>query len=50
MLVFGRTSGCVAGGGMLRVVVVVEMQRGQDSFNVAHKGDTPVLVVPAQGQ
>lgn len=50
MMGYGSTSGSVAGGGMLRELEVVEMQPGQDSVNVAPKGDTPVLVVPAQGR
>lgn len=50
MMGHGRTSGSVAGGGMLRELDVVEMQPGQDSVNVAPKGDTPVLVVPAPGR
>ncbi len=48
MMGYGQTSGSVAGGGMLRELEVVEMQPGQDSVNVAPKGDTPVLVVPAE--
>lgn len=48
MMGYGRTSGSVMGGGMLRELDVVEMQPGQDSVNVAPKGDTPVLVVPAE--
>ncbi len=50
MMGYGRITGSVAGGGMLRELEVVEMQPGQDSVNVAPKGDTPVLVVPAQGR
>ncbi len=48
MMGYGQTSGSVAGGGVLRELDVVEMQPGQDSVNVAPKGDTPVLVVPAE--
>ncbi len=50
MMGYGRTSGSVAGGGMLRELEVVEMPPGQDSVNVAPKSGTPVLVVPAQGR
>ncbi len=48
MMGYGRTSGSVAGGGVLRELEVVEMQPGQDSVNVAPKGDAPVLVIPAE--
>lgn len=48
MMGYGQTSGSVAGGGMLRELDVVEMQPGQDSVNVAPKGDKPVLVVPSE--
>ncbi|MEY4713292.1 MAG: hypothetical protein RIS88_2742 [Pseudomonadota bacterium] len=48
MMGYGQTSGSVAGGGLLRELEVVEMQPGQDSVNVAPKGDAPVLVVPTQ--
>lgn len=47
---YGQTSGSVAGGGILRELEVVEMQPGQDSVNVAPKGNAPVLVVPAPKQ
>lgn len=50
MMGYGRVTGSVAGGGMLRELEVVEMLPGQDSVNVAPKGNTPVLVVPAQGR
>lgn len=50
MMGYGRVSGSVAGGGLLRELEVIEMQPGQDSVNVAPKRDTPVLVVPAQGR
>ena len=46
-----RIGGCsVAGGGVLRELDVVEMQPGQDSVNVAPKGDTPVLVLLTDGK
>lgn len=48
MMGYGQVSGSVAGGGVLRELEVVEMQPGQESVNVAPKGDAPVLVVPAE--
>ena len=50
MMGHGRTSGSVAGGGILRELEVVEMQPGQETVTVSPKGDAPVLVVPAQGK
>ncbi|MEY2618034.1 MAG: hypothetical protein RL522_1036 [Pseudomonadota bacterium] len=50
MMGYGQTSGSVAGGGVLRELEVVEMEAGQESVNVAPKGDAPVLVVPAPKQ
>jgi hypothetical protein len=47
MMGYGQTSGSVAGGGVLRELEVVEVPPGQDSVNIAPKGNTPVLVVPA---
>jgi hypothetical protein len=50
MMGYGQASGSVAGGGILRELEVVEMEPGQDSVNVAPKGNGPVLVVPAPKQ
>ena len=50
MMGYGQTSGSVAGGGVLRELEVVEMEPGQESVNIAPKGNAPVLVVPAPKQ
>jgi hypothetical protein len=50
MMGYGQASGSVAGGGILRELEVVEMEPGQESVNVAPKGNGPVLVVPAPKQ
>ncbi len=50
MMGYGQTTGSVAGGGVLRELEVIEMEPGQESVNVAPKGNAPVLVVPATQQ
>jgi hypothetical protein len=50
MMGYGQTRGSVTGGGILRELEVIEMEPGQESVNVAPKGNGPVLVVPAPKQ
>jgi len=45
---YGRTSGSVSGGGILRELEVVQMEPGQTTVNVAPQNDAPVLVIPAE--